>query len=507
MNFFAVLWAIWISITNFFCGLPLIGLIPFVCNTNAGDDNLNVVLFYADDWAANMLGIEQAAKNATSNQGNTVLIQTPHLDEMARNGVWFTKSYVTTSICWISRASLFTGMYSSVHQFLLLNDNSLSVRWADTLFYRLRNMGGFSVGFVGKWHAPMTIWSWLSGFDFYRAYYNAHLHNRNGVERHVTELNQADALEFLRNRSKRKRFALMVSYSATHTWDGKKYPDMYVPQPYTANLYSNSSTAPLPVTATAADFQNLPYFLATEQNLARQLWRNYGWDMAEKRQVTVKRLYRMAKEVDDTVGAIMEELKEQGVYDDTIFIFTSDNGLYQGEFQLHGKWYTHDESIRVPLIIQDPRIPVNKRGQVIDDVALNIDLLPTILSAASVKSPSGVQGRDLSELYLEQGNNAATTDTNWRQDWFFEWNRGSKEDAAGHGEEYRLPAVFALIQKDYKYIVWPQFGYEQLFNLANDPYEQFDILNETRASNNSLYLSLRSRYEALKQSSQSGEKV
>jgi len=450
---------------------------------------LNVVLFYADDWAAETLGI---ANND---------VQTPNLDAMAARGMWFRNNYVTASICWQSRASLLTGMYASALQFF--SETSMAfygevVQWKDTLFSLLRNQGGYHVGFVGKWHAPLPNKAKEKAFDFIRVYSGRHWYRRDGVRRHVTELNQADALEFLEKRPRNKKFALAISFFATHVWIGKEYPDSYMPQPSTESLYPSNYTIALPVTATEEAWNNLPWFF-TEKNLGRKNWRHRGFDVEEHRQVTMKRMYRMATEVDNVVGAIIKELKQQGEYDNTLFIFTTDNGNYQGEHGLAGKWYAHDESIRVPLIIQDPRMAASEKGKTNDEFTLNIDLAPTILSAAGVTPPSGMQGRDIAQLYGDDPVVRQLASSNWRMDFFYEWSRG------GRGKYMRRPDAFALVQKDWKYIYWSQTGYEQIFNLAEDPFEQTDVFNETLSDNLTKYEELRERYNILKNSSQRGD--
>lgn len=129
-------------------------------------------------------------------------------------------------------------------------------------------------------------------------------------------------------------------------------------------------------------------------------------------------MYRLATEVDGVVGNVIEELKQQGVYNKTLLIFTTDNGNMQGEHGLAEKWYPFEESIRVPLVIQDPRTPASQRGTRNDEFTLSVDLAPTILSAAQVPVPDFMQGRDMAPLYLKPVEAASS----WRQDFFYEFN-------------------------------------------------------------------------------------
>ena len=140
-------------------------------------------------------------------------------------------------------------------------------------------------------------------------------------------------------------------------------------------------------------------FIANEKNEGRVRW-HWRFDTPEKYQEMMKNYYRLATEVDATCGRVLEELKKQGVLDNTLVIFTTDNGYFHGEHGLADKWYPYQESIRVPLIVRDPRMPPAKRGGTNDDFALNVDLAPTILAATGIAAPATMQGRDLAPLYL-----------------------------------------------------------------------------------------------------------
>lgn len=368
------------------------------------DDPLNIVLFYADDWTMKVLG----ALNPD--------VKTPNIDEMARKGVLFTRNCVTTSICWISRATLMTGVYNSVHQHWLPGTENIfnkTIQWPLTLFPLLKKHN-YHTGMVGKWHMPDLPEFMEYTFDFMRSYYGDHWDERDGVRRHVTDLNGQDALEFLRERPRDKHFALKVAFFATHAIDHEPL-NPYQPMNESMHLYAND-TIPRPKTATDDHWQSLPWFF-NEGNEGRARWRN-RFDTDENYQEKIKNLYRLATEVDAAVGKVINELKEQGVYNKTLLIFTTDNGNMHGEHGLAEKWYPFEESIRVPLVIQDPRMPHSQRGNRNDDFTLNVDLAPTILSAAKVPVPDFMQGRDIAPLYL----NPIEAASSWRQDFFYEFN-------------------------------------------------------------------------------------
>jgi arylsulfatase len=176
------------------------------------------------------------------------------------------------------------------------------------------------------------------------------------------------------------------------------------------------------------------------------------------------------------------------------------------------KWYAFEESIKVPLIIKDPRMPVDQHGTTNGEFTLSVDLAPTILSAAGITPPAVMQGRDMAPLYTDtakakaKSKSKAATAKPWRKDFFYEWTQGD-HNAVGHNAYYHIPAVFALIQKDYKYIYWPQTKYEQIYNYAQDPFEEHDIYNATAQTNQQLLRDLKDRYAYLKNMSQNGHPV
>jgi len=161
----------------------------------------------------------------------------------------------------------------------------------------------------------------------------------------------------------------------------------------------------------------------------------------------------------------------------------------------------------VPLIIEDPRMPPSKIGTTNDEFTLNIDIAPTILSAAGIPVPSYMQGRDIADLYLGDDDDGRQASESWRKSFFYEWTQGSPHDAEGHDEYTHIPAVFGLIRKDYKYYYWPQTKYEQLFHVEDDPCEERDAFRSTLTSDPAMLAELRGQYAFFKSLSQSGHAV
>ena len=148
-------------------------------------------------------------------------------------------------------------------------------------------------------------------------------------------------------------------------------------------------------------------------------------------------------------------------------------------------------------------MPASQRGQVNYEFTLSVDLAPTMLAAAKIPVPTYMQGRDIAQLYLDPKPAAAS----WRKDFFYEFKRSPLPNGEMGRGAYYTPAVFGLIQKDYKYIYYPQFQYEQLFHMRDDPWEENDIHNSTAMTNVEMLETLKARYHYLKNWSQAGNPV
>lgn len=438
-------------------------LLALLSSLHAAPEKRNIVLLYADDWRFDTLGIA----------GNPI-VKTPHLDALAKDGFRFTQNCVTTSICAVSRATLFSGQWMSRHG--ATDFKALRKPWKDSFPGILRE-NGYYTGLVGKWHNGSLPPDY---FDVGISYYGDHwMKQKKGGLIHVTQKNENDALEFLHKRPAKKPFFLMVSFFATHAVD--HHPLQFLPQPESYSLY-NDVKIPVPVTATEEAYRKLPKFLQSEKNEGRNRW---GWrfDTPGKFQEMMKNYYRLASEVDATCGKVIAELKRQGIYENTLIIFTTDNGYYHAEHGLGDKWYPHQESIRVPLIIRDPRIAPDKRGGTNDGFTLNVDLAPTILNFTGFEPPKVMQGRNLAPLYLTNQVD------DWRKEFFYEHPTLRDKDF--------IPASEALVRKDWKYFYWPEHDHEQLFHIAEDAFEQNDLARDSEFAEK--LAEMRTRFKELKE--------
>lgn len=406
----------------------------------------NIVVLVIDDTRWDSIG---AAGNR--------IVQTPRIDALAAEGIRFAQARVVTSICMASRASILTGQYMSRHGIDRFGKQLTPDAFARTYAGMLRT-SGYWTGHVGKYDVGAAR---DSDYDFVRAYHGRHwIPDEAGQPVHVTEKHARDSLEFLRSRPKDKPFLLSVGYFAPHAEDSAK--EQYLPQAWSARLYEGV-TVPPSLLADEKYLRALPPFLSKDSNEGRIrfMWR---FDTPARYQEYMIRYYRLITEVDAAIGRLVDELKAQGVYENTLIVFMGDNGYFHGDRGLADKWYPYEQALRVPLIVRDPRLPARRRGATRDELALNIDVAPTLLAAAGVAVPAVMQGRDLSPLYL--GDKAP----DWRDEFFYEHPTITSRD--------RIPSSRAVIRRDWKYVVWPEFDYEQLFNLQADREEARNLADD-----------------------------
>ncbi len=426
-----------ISRRGFLKGLAGSGAFALGCGSVGGERAPNLVLLVTDDQRADTLGC----------MGNPV-IRTPHIDALATDGVLFENAFVTTSLCPASRASIFTGQYMRRHGVRDFSTSLGVLALADTYPLRLRT-AGYRTAFFGKWGVgsdmPRESFDTFSGFSG-QGQYELEV---QGQSRHLTELLASRAIRFLEQQQDDQPFCLSISFKAPH---GPWRPD-----PSLAGSYDDE-TIPRSETARVTSGEELPTFLR-ESLLVR---RPTGRPLPGMMLTLLRRYYALVSGVDVAVGRLVEALKRLGLWRGTVVVFTSDNGLLIGEHGLMGKWVMYEDSIRVPLIVHDPRLPPTRRGRRIEPMALNIDLAPTLLDLAGLPPSPAMQGRSLRPL-LEQD------DAEWRKDWFYE-----HEPRLGSGY---LPTLEGVRTPAWKYVHYldERSNRESLFDLRNDPHEMRDL--------------------------------
>lgn len=405
-------------------------------SATAAPRRLNVLVFCTDDQRHDTLG-------CTGNQQ----IQTPHIDALAKDGTVYDHSFVTTSICCISRASLFTGQYASrhgIHNFAKpLSEEQFAASYPGQL-----RAAGYRTGFIGKWGVGNVLPK--DQFDYWAGFPGQGQYFVKNDEEHLNRKMSRQALEFLRDCRDDQPFALQISFKTAHAQDGAKWE--FPTEQNLRTLYQDIEIPP-PATATEAHFNALPAMLRTSEG--RQRWEP-RFRTAELYQTTVKDYYRLITGADQVVGEVLKVLRDKHWYDNTLIIFTSDNGYYLGDYGLADKWFMHEPSIRVPLVIVDPRLANAERGRHVAHWALNIDIAPTILAAAGVKIPAQMQGVDL-----------CSAEPPARREFYYE-----------HTFPHALiPFVQGVRGERWKYARYEQKSVvvEQLFDLENDPLEERDL--------------------------------
>ncbi|MDB6136820.1 MAG: hypothetical protein JWM59_5063 [Verrucomicrobiales bacterium] len=439
----------------FLLPLLLCGLFSPVCPSAQAEEATaparrpNFVFVLADDMRWNVLGC----------MGDR-MVRTPAIDALAAQGVLFSNHFCTTSICCVSRASILSGQYTRRHGISDFSTPFTPQQWARTWPALLRQ-AGYRTGFIGKFGVgdAKAIQAKAEAFDFWRGEPGQggewFIDPQDPARTHTTARDGSQALEFLEGCDAAQPFCVSISFNAPHARDGK--PREFQPDLREESLYTGT-VIPQPPTADEAFFQRLPDFVRASEG--RRRWeRRFATD--EMFQTTMRDYYRLITGLDREVGRIVEELKKRGLADNTVIVFTSDNGWAAGDRGLADKWFPYEESIRLPLVVFDPRLPAAARGRTCGAMTLNIDFAPTFLTMAGLPVPEGMQGRDLTPLL------AGKAPADWRTEFFYEHHFGPKI----------IPPSEGVRTLRWSYLRWlaPNPEQEELYDLDADPLESKNL--------------------------------
>ncbi len=425
----------------------------------------NIVFIIADDLRFDLLGCNGHPH-----------ARTPNLDRLAREGVNFTRFCATTPLCSPSRASFLTGLYPHSNRIINNDDQGLTVRSHRLMTFPriLREEADYVTGYIGKWHMGFDD-SRRPGFDHWISFrgqgqFIDPVANINGqrqqLDGYLTDLITQWGIEFLQ-RDFDRPFCLVLSHEAVHR--------PFIPAKRHESLYEDLVVKPPQIN---------PQELAGKRALTRRLpERNApGWfglkdsspEPGEPRRGRPEELQAYARDqlrcltaVDEGVGEILECLEATGCLDNTVVIFTSDQGFLQGEFgQSQGKRWPYDPCLRVPFLMRYPKLATPE--SVVDAMVLNIDVAPTILSLAGVQPVTPVHGQSFLPL-LKDAQSA------WRESFLFEYfaERVSR----------RCPQYFGVRTVDWKYVHYPGLdGMDELYDLKNDPGERVNLIDRPAAA-------------------------
>ncbi|MDF9796522.1 alpha-L-rhamnosidase [Catalinimonas alkaloidigena] len=414
------------------------------------DKKPNIIFILTDDQRWDALGYA----------GNE-LASTHAMDQLAKEGTYFKNAMVTTPICAASRATLLTGLYERAHGYNF-QTSTLKDEFMQLSYPKILRKAGYYTGFYGKLGVRTDLEDEL--FDTYESYdrdvaykdRRGYYYKTLGTDTvHLTRYTGQQALDFIEN-APDQPFSLSLSFSAPHAHDPAE--DQYFWQEEVDDLLART-TIPQPALGEDQYFEKLPQEVREGFNRTRWYWR---YDTPEKYQHSVKGYYRMIAGVDLEVAKIREKLEEKGIADNTIIILMGDNGYFLGERQLAGKWLMYDNSVRVPLIIYDPR---NKLHQETEEMAMNVDVPATILDAAGVDVPDSWQGKTLLPLVNGEAQSLGRDTALIEHLWEFD-NIPPSEGVRTSGWKY------------FRYV--NDQSIEELYDLRNDPQETKNLAGERK---------------------------
>ena len=411
------------------------------------------------------------------------ILKTPNMDRLANEGVRFANAFCTNSICAPGRATVLTGCYSHVHG---IRGNSEKADAVETLspklstFPKLLQQAGYRTGLMGKWHirqepAGFDEWKALPGQGVYfdpDFSVNGQTQNHSG---YTTDITTDFALDFLRKGDPAKPFCLVYQHKAPHRpftpapRHAKMFDDIEWPYPETYNddyatrrIAEEAKDMRFEISL-EGDYDDIPKGLSPEQK------RNWIF------QRFVKDHYRAVYGVDENLGQVLEYLDATGLAEDTLIIYTTDNGYFLGEHGWYDKRFMYEPSLRIPFLVRYPRLPI--AGKVEERFAMNVDIAPTILDFAGIDIPEQMQGRSLRPL-LE-----GDPPDDWRQSAFYSYYENSwafremaREQMTDPSFQFwtahRVGPNRGVRTDRYKLIEYYTEGnYWELFDLQEDPNE------------------------------------
>jgi N-acetylglucosamine-6-sulfatase len=403
----------------------------------AADPRPNIVFILVDDLRWNALGC----------MGHP-FVKTPNIDRLATEGALFKNAFVTTPYCSPSRGSILTGQYAHTHGIRSNEDRNNQRSHELVTFPLLLQRAGYATAYIGKWHMGDDD-SPRPGFDRWVSFKGQGVYvdppfNMDGkavkTQGYVTDLLTDRAVEFVKEK-RDKPFVLYLAHKAVHSH--------FTPAERHKNLFADQ----LIIRAASANDTLEGKPVLTRPGV--KMWESFG-DRAGARDEDIRSQLRCAVAIDEGVGKLRQALEQTGQMDNTLIVFTSDNGFIWGEHGMGNKMAAYEESIRVPMIARYPKLI--KPGTVIEPQVLNIDIAPTFLDIAAQPVPPNMHGRSLLPLF-------AGTGTPWRTSFLAEYftDPGSNDVIADWQ---------AVRSHRWKYIHYPTLeDMDELYDLAADPLE------------------------------------
>ncbi|MEZ6016675.1 MAG: sulfatase-like hydrolase/transferase [Planctomycetota bacterium] len=491
---------------------PVARATPAAATTQAADARRpNIVFLFSDDHAPHAIGAYARDPEMPFGQWLAGVDTTPRIDQLAAQGMRFRRSFCTNSICGPSRAVIQTGKHSHLNGFM---SNGNRFDGDQQTFPKLLQGAGYRTAMIGKWH----LGSDPQGFDYWDVlpgqgqYYNPVLINANGrrtVEGYCTDVVTDLALDWLADqKDSGQPFLLMCQHKAPHrTWMPalrhlSLYDDMTLPEPPTLfadyahlgpaarfqemtiardmnlvyDLFVSPSTDWDPKAGTALDqsgYQNLARMTPDQRSVWDAYWNplNDAFRAANlegearvrwMHQRYLKNYLRCVRGVDESVGRVLDWLEAEGLADNTIVVYSSDQGFYLGDNGWYDKRWMYEESLSMPLIVRWPGVVAP--GAVDDHLVQNLDYAETLLEAAGVAVPSDMQGRSLMPLLRGEAPD------DWRESIYYHYY----EYPASH----MVSPHCGVRTERWKLVHYYPFDEWELFDLQADPDEQQNLFGQ-----------------------------
>ena len=484
-------------ISRFVRPLVLFALIAVSLPIEAKEERPNIVFIFSDDHAPHAIGAYDGWLKSVN--------PTPEIDQLAEQGMLFENSFCTNSICGPSRAVIQTGKHSHKNGFM---DNGDSFDWNQQTFPKLLQGTGYQTAIFGKSHLKgkpqgYNEWAVLPGQGLY---YNPDFYTKEGqitIQGHCTDVVTDMAVDFLENkRDTNKPFMLMVQHKAPHrNWMPAArhltlYDDIDLPEPATLfDTWEDKAPPARHQETSIIDYMHLNYDLFVDltpdftqgkpsksedpsswRNMQRmseeqmRVWRDAygpkdvafhaanlsGKDLLRwKYQRYAKNYLRTIKGVDESVGRLVATLDELGLSDNTIVIYSSDQGFFIGDHGWYDKRWMYEESLKMPFIIKWPNVitPGSRQQKMIQ----NIDYAETFLDIAQAAIPDDMQGRSLLPLLKGESVN------DWRDSIYYHYYE--------YPSVHMVPKHNGIRTERYKLMHFYEFGEWEFYDLENDPEE------------------------------------
>lgn len=463
----------------------------------------NIIFIMTDDHAT------QAISAYGSN-----LIETPNIDRIANEGIRFDNCYAVNALSGPSRACILTGKFSHKNGF---TDNNTVFNGNQQTLPKILQEKGYQTAIIGKWHLKSTpqgfdFWSIISGQDEQGDYYTPDfIENGKHIkeEGYVTDIITDKVISFIKNRNKEKPYFLMYHQKAPHrNWMPAPrhlgiFNDKLFPEP--DNLFDNyenrgraAQEQDLSIAHTLRDDWDLKLLSREEmlKDTSNRLYQVYNripenvkkkWDNVYSKRIDEFRKKKLKGEelvrwkyqqymqdylatvlaVDENIGRLLKYLEESDELDNTIIVYTSDQGFFLGEHGWFDKRFMYEESQRMPLVIRYPKRIT--KGSTTSALTMNIDFMPTFLELADIDIPEDVQGVSLSPIFDNNGQ----VPTNWRKAVYYHYYE--------YPAEHSVKRHYGIRTQDFKLIhFYNDIDEWEMYDLNNDPQEMTNIFQDPK---------------------------